>query len=340
MSAAASGGLHLVQRYELAGSLCAGLRVLDLSDVPSAARSPLEATAGEVRVAAPGELVEGSFDAVVALDGVPGARREQALAEIERRAGEGVRVLVALERPAGRPKSPRVDAPFQDAARSVAGRLPAARVIPQFIAEGSFIGLPREPNGIQEFELRPPEPREEDAAAMLVVSGFDDGAVERARASLRVAAAPVLLSYVRELELANSELLRANRALMSGSLGRDGSAAGSLAHAQRQAEEMKALARYHEQQARRVEAWYDAPRYHLADRLRETLVRIPGLTRAVRFLWSLISTRAETPHIDAAANPPPDEEDGEAQQVTPEAKEPVSPEPAREPEQVSSRLEE
>lgn len=342
MSVAAAGGLPLVQRYELAAALCVGLRVLDLSDAPSAARSALEAGADAVVVAGPEEAPEGTFDAVLAVDGlVDAARREQILAEIERRAGEGARVLVALERPAGRPRSPRIDPPVEETARTLAGRLPDARVIPQFLAEGSFIGLPpREPDGSPDLEVRLPEPREEDAAALVVVSGFDNGAVEQARASLRVAAAPVLLNYVRELELANAELLRANRALMSGSLGRDGSAAGSLAHAQHQAQEMKALARYHEEHARRVEAWYDAPRYHLADRVRETLVKIPGLTGFVRFMWSLISTRAETPHIDAAANPRPDEDEGETGDEARRDEARPGAQPASEPDEVSSRLEE
>jgi hypothetical protein len=342
MSTAAAGGLPLVQRYELAASLCAGLRVLDLSDAPSAARSALEVCAKAVVVAGPEDAPQRPFDVTLALDGLVDAeRREQVLAEIERRAGDGTRVLVALERPAGRPRSPRTDPPVDEVARTLAACVPGARVIPQFVAEGSFIGPPpREPDGSPELDVRLPEPREEDAAALIVVSGYDDGSVEQARVSLRVAAAPVLLSYVRELELANAELLRANRALMRGSFGRDGSAAASLAHAQHQAEQMKALARFHEEHARRVEAWYDAPRYHLADRVRETLVRIPGLTRFVRFMWSLISTRAETPHIDAAANPPPEDEGGEPRDVASQGEEPTNPEPAREPEEVSSRLEE
>jgi hypothetical protein len=340
MSAAAAGGLGLLQRYELAAVLCAGLRVLDLSDAPDSARLPLRSSASDLVAREDAEPSEESFDAVVALDGLPtGERRDRALSVLERRALAGARVLVAFERPDGRPKSPRVEVPFGDAARALAEKLPGALVLPQFVAEGALIGPLHEADRTPELDLRLPEQSDEDAAALIVASGFERNEVNRVRASLRVAAAPVLLGYVRELELANAELLRANRGLMRASLGRDGSAAGSLASAQRKAEEMQELARRHELQARQVEAWYDAPRYHLADRVRDVLTKIPGLTGLVRFLWSLVSTRAETPHIDAAANPPPEDERSEAERVTREREGLAKAEVAREPEEISSRLE-
>jgi hypothetical protein len=316
MSASQSGGIQLLQRYELAARLCTGLRVLDLSEAPERARSPLASAARElVRGTAPAE----SFDAVVALDGLPDAeRRERVLSDLERWAARGAGVIVALERPGGRPTSPRVEAPFDEIAKALAKRLPGALVMPQFVAEGSLIGAPPgEPGGTPELDLRMGDESEEGAAALIIASGFERGAVSRARLSLRVVASPVLLSYVRALEVSNAELLRANRGLMSANLGRDGSAAASLANAQHQAEKMRELARHHELHARRVEAWYDAPRYHLADRVREFLIKVPGLARTLRFLWSLISTRAETPQLDAAANPVPnDEEEGAVAVVT------------------------
>jgi hypothetical protein len=339
MRASQVGGIQLLQRYQLAARLCTGLRVLDLSEAPERARSPLVSAARElVRGTAPAD----AFDAVVALDGMPDAeRRERVLFDLERWAGTGARVIVALERPRGRPDRPRVEAPFDEIAMALAKRLPDAHLMPQFMAEASLIGAPPgEPAGTPELDLHMADQSEEDAAALIIASGFDRDAVGRARVSLRVAAAPVLLSYVRALELSNAELLRANRGLMSGHLGRDGSAAASLANAQHQAEKMRELARHHELHARRVEAWYDAPRYHLADRVREFLIKIPGLARAVRFLWSLISTRAETPQLDAAANPvPEEEEDGAAAVVTRGRSGPTADELHTDPE-ASARLEE
>jgi hypothetical protein len=337
MSAAQPGDIQLLQRYELAARLCAGLRVLDLSEGSEQARAPLDALARDlVRETAPND----AFDAVVALDGLrDGERRDRVLSHLERCADAGARVIVALERPGGRPQSPRVEAPFDEVAQALANRLPGALVIPQFVAEGSVIGAPPGERGeTPELDLHMPGRSDEGAAALIIASGFERNAVSEARVSLRVAVAPVLLSYVRALELSNAELLRANRGLMSGNLGRDGSAAASLANAQHQAEKMRELARHHELHARRVEAWYDAPRYHLADRVREFLIKVPGLTRSIRFLWSLMSTRAETPQLDAAANPVPDVEEADTVEVTRE-REGLTADEAHEHPEASARLE-
>ena len=83
------------------------------------------------------------FDAVVALDGLrDGERRDRVLSHLERWAGAGARVIAALERSGGRPQSPRVEAPSDEAAHALAERLPGSVVIPQFVAEGSVIGAP------------------------------------------------------------------------------------------------------------------------------------------------------------------------------------------------------
>jgi hypothetical protein len=297
---------QLVQRYELAAALCAGLRVLDLSDAPEAARGMLGAAAAE-----------GPFDAVVALDGLAEAgRRERVLAELERHARQGARVLAVFERGAGRAQSPRVEPPPEDAARALAARLPAAVVLRQFIAEGSVIAAAAADSAAPSLALRDVDLRDEDAAALIVASGFEEAALSEARASLRFAAAPVLLSYVRGLEAAHAELLRANRELMRERVGRDGSAAASLLDAQQQLEKMKTIAKEHEEHVNRVRAWYDAPRYHLVDRVRAALTKVPGFAGSIRLLWSLISTRAETPQLDAAANPDPDAEPADAAEVT------------------------
>ena len=103
---------------------------------------------------------------------------------------------------------------------------------------------------------------------------------------------------------------------------------------------MKTIARNHEEQVRRVEAWYDAPRYHLADRIRTTLTKVPGIPGLIRFLWSLISTRAESPQLDAAANPDPDRDEEDAETVTREREGLKADEDTAERAEVSSRLEE
>ena len=198
-----------------------------------------------------------------------------------------------------------------------------------------MIGRLEEP---PQVELHTDGTRDEDAAALIVVSGFDRDELDGAMAGLRVSAAPALLTYVRGLEAAHADLLRANRQLTRERIGRDGSAASSLLNAQRELETMRAIARGHEEQAQRVAAWYDAPRYHLVDRIRTGMTKIPGLTGLIRFLWSLISTRAESPQLDAAANPPSDEPKG-VDQITREREGLSEEEQAAEPVEVTSRLE-
>lgn len=334
--AAGAGGLQLLQRYELAAALCKGLRVLDLSDAPAAARAALESSAAEVAT----KGGQGEVDAVLALDGLAdGERRARILAELERLSASGVRVVAAFGRAISRASAPRVDPPAEDAAAAFARKLGGAVTLPQYVVEGSLIGSP---NGDvrADIQMRGADVRPEDASVLIVASGFAEDALAQAHAALRLEAGPVLHSYVYALETAHAELLRANRELMREGLGREGSAAASLLNAQRELEEMRGIARGHEEQVRRVEAWYDAPRYHLVDRVRETVTRIPGLPGMIRFLWSLISTRAESAQLDAAANPEPDDSQ-ETAEVT-RAREGLSAddEEAAEPAEVTQRLEE
>jgi hypothetical protein len=341
--------VQLLQRYELAAELCQGLRVLDLSDSPDDARGALRARAGELVGAAADEIPAGSFDAIVALDGLPaGERRERVLAELERRAGEGVRVLAVFERPAGQPKSPRVEPPPEDAAQALAKRLPGGVLLRQFLAEGAVI-LSANGNGRTALglDLGDEDARNEDAAGLIVASGFDEEALEHARVNMGVVAAPVLLSYVRGLEAAHAELLRANRELMRERVGREGSAAASLLNAQNQLDKWRVIAREHEEHIKRVRAWYDAPRYHLADRVRAALTKTPGFSGLIGFLWSLISTRAETPQIDMEVHPTSyakrEEEataESEAKEVGRERAGLTEEEATKEPEETSSLLEE
>lgn len=343
--------VQLLQRYELAAELCQGLRVLDLSDTTDDARTGLRARAGELVAAAVDEIPAESFDAVVALDGLPeGERRERVLAELERQAGEGTRVLAVFERPAGQPRSPRVEPPPEDAARALANRLHGGMVLQQFLAEGAVITGPNG-DGLagMGLDLKDGDARNEDAAGLIVVSGFDAEAIAKARVSMGVVATPVLLSYVRGLEAAHAELLRANRELMRERVGREGSAAASLLNAQNQLEEWRVIAREHEEHVKRVRAWYDAPRYHLADRVRAALTKAPGFSGLIGFLWSLITTRAETPQIDMEVHPtsyakPVEEEhaavEAEAEEVARERAALSDAEAAKEPEETSARLEE
>lgn len=322
-------GFEVEHRYELAALLCAGLRVLDLSDAPETARAPLAAAASELMA---GEGHNGQqFDVVLHL-----GEGEPPLEPLLEHARAGARVLAAFAERRDGHGSPRAERPPAESARSLAAQLGEAVVLPQFLAEGSLMGLPED--GTARVAFGRGEARDEDAAALIVASRFEPDRLSNAHASMRLSAEPVLSSYVRRLEAAHAELLRANRQLLREQVGREGSAAASLLSAQRQLEEMKVIARGHEEQVHRVEAWYDAPRYHLVDRIRNLLTRLPGFTGFVRFLWSLVSTRAETPKLDAAANPEPDDERAELGEVTRE-REGRGDEEEAEPAEVVSRLE-
>ncbi|HET8672266.1 MAG TPA: hypothetical protein VFL87_01420, partial [Thermoleophilaceae bacterium] len=304
----------VLQRYALAAELCRDLRVLDLGTAPSAAQELIRGSASSVTQAA-----DDGYDVVLALTDDHEEGRASMLGQY---AAGGARLLAAFERPAGLATPSRVQISPEELAVQLAERLPTAVVLPQFLAEGSVIGLPGN-GGEGRLELGHREVRREDAAAFIVASGFSAEQLSHAQAVLPVTVTPILSSYVRNLESAHAELLRANRMLMRQRVGQSGSAAATLAELRRQADqakrerdEMEEIARGHELQVHRVRAWYDAPRYHLADRVREALTRLPGFTGTVRFLWSLVSTRAETPKFDAAANPERGDEQAELEEVT------------------------
>jgi hypothetical protein len=329
----ADGGVHLVQRFELAAALCQGARVLDLSDAPQAARQPLEAAAAELVVPQRGEVQAGPFDAAVALHGlVPGGSSQPILDQLERLAAGGTRVLVAIERPARSARQPRVEPPPDEVARALAERLPSGLVLTQYLAEGSLIEPDR--NGLDDlqFQLRGGELSSSDAAAFIVASGFQGDAVRQSAATLRAVAEPVRLSYVRRLEAAHAELLRANRELMRERLGRGGSAAASMLN---QLEEMRAKVNDYEARMRLVEAWYDAPRYHAVDRMRDLLLSVPVLPRLLRPLWSSIRGRARAPELPGTPAPAAVDE---VDEVTREREGRAS-DQEHEPEEAFSRLE-
>lgn len=334
-----SGGIELRQRYELAAALCRGFRVLELGEGSTAARSLLEQSAGELRLAGDEGAGRSSLDAAVALDGLREPdRRESVLAEAERLARDGVRVLLALEQDPASSGRPRETA--GRAARALAERFAGGVLLHQFLADGALIsGGESAAEQTPALHILDGEVSEEDAAAVIIAVGFEPEELSRGVAHVRVTAAPVLRSYVRSLEIAHAELLRANRELMRERIGRGGSAAVSLLNAQRELGEMKAIARQHEEQVRRIEAWYDAPRYHLVDRVRTFMTKVPGLTGGVRLLWSLISTRAETPELEAAARPQREEVE-EAAEVTRAREGLDSAEEEKRPSESYSRLEE
>jgi hypothetical protein len=294
-----------MHRYNLAAELSRAKRVRTIDSAHSAGRRLLEDAAATLD--GPGD----DADVLLALDGLEDASlREQALAEAERFVAAGraaLLVLAAVERDGGSPRAGSTDA------SAVVARLPGSVVLRQFLAEGSLIV--GDGSGELEASLQSTDAAPDDAAAVIVATGFEDLELAGARADMRLAVAPVMRSYVRFLEGANAELLRANRELARERIGSAGSAAASIAdmraranEAEQKARDMEDIARQHEEMVHRVRAWYDAPRYHLVDRVRDVLRRIPGFRQAVRFAWNLISTRPESPELEVALEQPKAEE--------------------------------
>jgi SAM-dependent methyltransferase len=120
-------------------------------------------------------------------------------------------------------------------ALGVLGRLPAAAIVGQYLTEGSLIS----PEGAEDFDsklvnLEQAEP--EYANHFLLIANIDDGRMLQShRARGLVIEAPVHNRYMRNLEVANSELRRRNnelaRKMLGGAAGaasRAGSAAPSF----------------------------------------------------------------------------------------------------------------
>ena len=251
-----------VHRSELAASLSAGRRVLDLDSVNAAdALAYLKA------------LPTGRFDAIVCLETLEHLPDLDAVvAELVRLAGDGTRLVLSLPNNAGM--------------RDVAGRFPGAVVLWQYLAEGSL--------------LLPADARPEDSADhLIVVVGVDAAELERARTGLAHAAVPDDDEYVRSLERANAELHRANQRLARDRLGVHDAAAATAETRRRRQEELEALLEQERAIAKRnhelmlqAQAALEAPRYKVVDAIRTLAFSIPGVGAFLRLRSRLLRRRS------------------------------------------------
>jgi SAM-dependent methyltransferase len=235
----ASEHLH---RYELAASLCGGLRVADVccgvgygtrilreggaasvvgvdadaSAIEAARREAAGLDEVELEVADAIAFLErdelaSRIEAVVMFEGLEHlADPEAALAALRRLAEAGVRLVVSIpnSRLLGEEDNPyhHTDFDHESAAAALRGLADDVTILLQFAAEGSLIRGERE--GDAELDGRSvldSRGRPELASHYIGLVGFGADA-ERAGARMLLEAAPVHRRYMRELEAANARL--------------------------------------------------------------------------------------------------------------------------------------
>ncbi len=275
---------ELRQRYEFAGVLCRGLRVIDLCcgsgfgtrilageaetvlgvdhDVAKFGASVGKVTEkARLEAADPLEFLASDrsreFDAVVCLDGLVRLRDlDRTLALLHEHADCGTRLIVSV------PNSSGGRGLDYDEARRAFGGFPEVVLVPQFRAEGSVIAPPAAQGADVRARLDDTHQRE-DADQFIFCVGVDAQALERAnRLRLSADAGPSLIPSSEELKREIHELRRENARLARSRFERAGSAAGSALEtvAQRQGltNELVERCRKAEARARELEAMIGA----------------------------------------------------------------------------------
>ena len=342
------GGLlvatHL-HRYELAAGLCSGLRVLDLccgvgygsrrlardaasvhgvdlaEDAIATARATLsEDERGRITfetgdaLAYLRSLPQDRFDAVVCFEGLEHVPEPAGVVdELARLAEGGARVIVSLPNSRGFEEDNQfhvTDFGFEEM-RAVAERLGDAIVLGQYLAEASLVRPADERDGaeLRGTLLGDADPGAAWANHWLLLAGVDPAAVDGAHARLELTAAANHNAYMRQLEHANAELIRANNRLARRWLGvHDAAAAVIVRRLEERVDKAVARAEAREADAGRweeiannndwarvqLEKRLSQPRYRMVDAVRDRIVSLPG-GRLVRSAWARRSGGPDRP---------------------------------------------
>jgi 2-polyprenyl-3-methyl-5-hydroxy-6-metoxy-1,4-benzoquinol methylase len=326
-----------VHRYELAARLCAGRRVLDLccgtgygsrilareaievhgvdisEEALATARVELSSDERErvtFQVADAHAYLRAlptrRFDAIVCFEGIEHVPDHEAVVgELLRLAGDGTRLVLSLPNSRGFDEQNEfhvTDFGYEEM-RAVADRFPDAVVLSQYLAEASLV-LPPDvsPGAAATGRLvdngGEGTATETGANHWLILVGGDPP--EEVEAGLALAAAPHHNEYMRALERANEELLRANRRLARGWLGLHDAAAAAAEGRRRKIEELereveheRAVAKSNHDLMVLQKAALDAPRYRAVDAVRTLAFSIPGVGALLRLRSRLLRRRRE-----------------------------------------------
>jgi ubiquinone/menaquinone biosynthesis C-methylase UbiE len=315
-----------VHRYRLAAQLCRGLRVLDLACGSGYGSAMLRESAAAVtgvdndvatidmaRVTVGAEhdvQFEASdaeaylnqdlserFDAIVCFEGLEHFPRTEAVLDaLVRHAERGVRLIVSV--PNSRTLGERnvfhvVDFGY-DEVRAIVERFDSARLLYQYLAEGSLV------RGDEASEVTAEVPLDEHAEPeyanhYIVCVNMEDRLSGVGDLRMRLVAAPLYNRYIMGLERANRELWAENARLGRERLGVSDAAAGAVQARMAALREARELA---EQRIKDLEVelgaaqWrlllLDTPRHRAVERLRERIMRNRVLYFVLRRLWALV----------------------------------------------------
>jgi SAM-dependent methyltransferase len=318
-----------VHRYAIAAELCAGLRVADLGcgigygaaaladrgaqvigidNDPRAVALARQAHGGDSVTFDVGDVLTflrrpetATLDGVVMFEALEHvADREDVLAELERLAAAGVRLVLSVPNSRTfREDNPHhlTDFSYSEARRAF-DRFERVEWLYQHLAEGSLI-LPEDADDGDALQARveaTEQAEPEYANTFIAAVGFEPGAARRASAVINVVATPSHNRYMLELERSNREFWDSNRQLWRTLPGKhDAAAAAVLARFDERIAELEGRAwilgeekRIAEAKLAQMTAWHDAGRYHAVDRavavIRRTPVVYPAAKGARRVL--------------------------------------------------------
>jgi uncharacterized coiled-coil protein SlyX len=284
VSAQALAACEQLHRYELAGRLCAGLRVADLgrggpgAEMLRERAAQVQSDVGDLQQFLAGDLTS-QFDALVLIDDSPDPT--SVWGELARHAQAGLRLVVSVpnRRAVGEDgKAPAASVGYEEA-MELFSQFEDVVPVYQFPTEGSLLAL--DPSADARGKVVLVDRAEAEYASRFLACvnfGGPEPIASAVGARMQLNAAPVANRYLRQLERANRELRRANTRLGRERLGTADAAAARHVHdLERRIERL-------EQRAAEAEA-----------ALHERETRLAEIERVMDAVWNSVSWRITRP---------------------------------------------